>query len=48
MLAAEAATPSAGTGQLILAAVLGIAAVVVLIASAYYFRRMEHTFADQV
>jgi GntP family gluconate:H+ symporter len=31
-LAAEAATPSAGSGQLILAAVLGIAAVVVLIA----------------
>ena len=32
VFAAEAATPSAGTGQLILAAVLGIAAVVVLIA----------------
>ena len=31
-LAAEATTPSAGSGQLILAAVLGIAAVVVLIA----------------
>ncbi|HEY7273145.1 MAG TPA: SLC13 family permease [Actinoplanes sp.] len=31
-LAAEAATPSAGSGQLILAAVLGIATVVVLIA----------------
>jgi GntP family gluconate:H+ symporter len=31
-LAAEAATPTAGSGQLILAAVLGIAAVVVLIA----------------
>jgi GntP family gluconate:H+ symporter len=32
VLAAEAATPSTGSGQLILAAVLGIAAVVVLIA----------------
>src|SRR3954452_15911404 len=31
-LAAEAAKPSAGSGQLILAAVLGIAAVIVLIA----------------
>ena len=32
VIAAEAVTPSAGSGQLILAAVLGIAAVVVLIA----------------
>ena len=32
VLAAEAATPSAGSGQLILAAVLGIAVVIVLIA----------------
>jgi GntP family gluconate:H+ symporter len=31
-LAAEATTPSAGSGQLILAAVLGIAVVIVLIA----------------